>query len=159
MRYFAILSVLFLFSFTKSASDKKLILGAWSLYELKDADGNLTYSANETEQKRITDKTVEGERLRMEEAGYDEATLREMIAKQCEAISQTTLVFDEKGTAKTSGSPSGITTESGYSLDEKNKMLKMISKKSAEVSYTYVFIEDKLVMKSLKEEITLQKKK
>jgi len=159
MRYFAILSIFFLFSFTKSSSDQNRILGMWSFYELKGPDGKMTYSADSAEQKKIADETVKEQGPAMEAAGYDEAKLREMLTKQFEAIGTTIFTFDDKGTVKTGSSLNGEqVSESTFTLDEKKKKITIKNMAGEGVTYVYSFKDDKLIMKRTQEEFTLQKK-
>lgn len=159
MRYLLVLPLFVLFLAGCAKSDREMLNGTWSFHELKGQDGKVMFSTDKAKQKELTDEMVKDQLAMYAGAGVDEKMLRDMAAKQFEAMEKMTFTFDEKGVAKveTNGEDKTRDTESKFTMDDKKKEI-VIKSDDREMKYTYAFDGDKVTMKGKTEEFTLVKK-
>ena len=153
MRYLILL--LLLSSFTFAPTDRELLYGTWSIYELKDKNGKLLFSADKVKLQILIDERVK-EQLEMYPNSVSEETLRTVAIRQFEELERTIYTFGQDDTYRISDS--NYITESSFTVDEEQKELVLINE-FAETNYHYSFNDQTLILKNEYEELILLRKK
>jgi len=154
MRY--LILFLLLSSFTFAPTDRELLTGTWSLYEMKTAEGVVVFSADDAQQKEIIERSVKEFFEMGGDLEMDEQTFREMVAKQLGEMEKMTFLFDATGRASVGKDTEDVyrDTQSTYTLNEQTKEI-MIKSGPTEVVYTYTFEGDKVTLSGQSESIIL----